>query len=473
MNEVSDIVLFFGRFHPLVVHLPIGFLLLGGVFAWLGRKEKYKVLNDAVGITLLLGAISAIAAAILGYMLSLGGGYEGSTLFWHKWLGIGVGVAAILAYILHKSPSFIPTALSKPAYVGTFVVMLGMLGYTGHLGGSLTHGSAYLTQYMPNGMRAIAGLPPKVKKERRIVTNLDSAEVFADVVQPILEARCVSCHNTNKKKGGLLMTSFASLMEGGKNGEVIKVGNAAQSELFHRVTLPEEDEHFMPPEGKKPLTEDQKAILEWWIAEGAPEAKVLGTMALSEDIRPVFARELGLDAASAKADMLAGAGITPLDESVLNEIRSQGFRVNQVAQDNPFLDVDFSLSDTTLNASQMKALLKAKEQILWLNLGRCEVSDENLEVVGQLPNLMKLKLDNTPITDAGIQHLSGLEKLEYLNLYGSQVGDGAIETLKEMSGLKRLYLWQTQVSSEGAEKLAEDRPDMMIDTGVQFTKVSE
>ncbi|MEM6628102.1 MAG: hypothetical protein AAF694_00440, partial [Bacteroidota bacterium] len=151
---------------------------------------------------------------------------------------------------------------------------------------------------------------------------------------------------------------------------------------------------------------------------------------------------------------------------------AQGFRVNQVAQDNPFLDVDFSLSDTSLSSAQVKTLLKAKEQILWLNLGRTELDDAHLEVVGQLPNLMKLKLDNTPVSDVGIAHLSGLEKLEYLNLYGSKVGDGALETLKDLPGLKRVYLWQSQVSNEGAEKLKEARPDMMVDVGVQFTKVS-
>ena len=279
MNEVSDIVIFFGRFHPLVVHLPIGFLLLAGVFEFMGRKEAYANLKGAVGTTLLLGAISAVIAAIFGYMLSYGGGYDESTLSWHMWLGIGVAVFAVVAYLLNRNPSWISSGPGKPAYIASFVLMLGSLGYTGHLGGSLTHGSTYLTQYMPNGMRAIAGLPPKVKKERRVVTNLDSAEIFADVVQPILEARCVSCHNTNKKKGGLLMTSFATLMEGGKNGEIIKVGaDPTKSEIIHRVTLPEDDEDFMPPEGKKPLTEDQIAILEWWIEKGAPEKEVLGAL---------------------------------------------------------------------------------------------------------------------------------------------------------------------------------------------------
>ena len=474
MNEVSDIVIFLGRFHPLVVHLPIGFLLLAAIFEWMGRKEAYANLRGAVGTTLFLGALSAIIAAIFGYMLSYSGGYDESTLSWHMWLGIGVAVFAILAYILHRRPSYISSGPGKPMYISTFVLMLGMLGYTGHLGGSLTHGSTYLTQYMPNGMRALAGLPPKVKKERRVVTNLDSAEVFADVVQPILEARCNSCHNSNKKKGGLMMTSFASLMEGGKHGEIVEAGkDPSDSELIYRVTLPEEDEDFMPPEGKKPLTEDQIAILEWWIEKGAPEKDLLGAMALSDEFRPILARELGLDAASAKADMLAGAGIPQADPSAIDKIRAQGFRVSHVAQENPFLDVDLSLSDTTISSAQMKALLQAKEQILWLNLGKTEVTDEMLEVVGQLPNLMKLRLDNTAISDAGIEHLKGLTKLEYLNLYGSQVGDGCLTALQSMEGLKRLYLWQTQVSPEAADKLKEARPDMMVDTGFQVTKVAE
>jgi len=218
-NQVADIVIFFGRFHPLVVHLPIGFLLLAGLFEWMGRKEKYASLKEAATFTLLLGAISSVAAAILGYLLSLGGGYNESTLDWHMWMGILVCVVSIVAYLYKANMIPAISRLPQMAYVGVMVVMLGSLGYTGHLGGSLTHGSSYLTQYMPNGMRALAGLPPRETYEHPQVTNLDSAEIFADVIQPVLEARCVSCHNENKKKGDLLMTDFASLMSGGEHGE--------------------------------------------------------------------------------------------------------------------------------------------------------------------------------------------------------------------------------------------------------------
>lgn len=471
-NQVADFVIFLGRFHPLVVHLPIGFLLLAGVFEWMGRKEKYASLREAATFTLLLGAISSIVAAFLGYLLSLGGGYNESTLSWHMWMGILVCVVSIVAYLYKAELLPAISKLPKGVYAGTMVVMLLVLSYTGHLGGSLTHGSSYLTQYMPNGMRAIAGLPPRENYERPVVTNLDSAEIFADVIQPVLEARCVSCHNEDKSKGDLLMTDFASLMEGGEHGEVIMAGNSIKSEMIRRVTLSKEDEKFMPPEGKTPLNDDQIAILNWWIEQGAPEKDLIHMLAVTEDIRPALERELGLDAASARESMLAGANISPADPSVIEKLKAQGFKVYQVAQESPFLDVDFSLSDTTLNENQMKALLDAKEQILWLTLSKKEVKDDYLEIIGQLPNLMRLRLDQTEVTDEGIKHLTSLEKLEYLNLYGTQVSDASVESFKAIPSLKSLYLWQTDITEQAVRDLASSNPELMIDTGFQFSKVS-
>jgi len=469
-NQVADIVIFLGRFHPLVVHLPIGFLILAGIFEILGRKDKYKSLKEAAAPTLLLGAISSLIAAGLGYLLSLGGGYNESTLGWHKWMGIAVTVIAFIAYAIKVNLLPILTKLPQVVYLSLVGLMLASMGYTGHLGGSLTHGSTYLTQYMPNSLRMVAGLPPKEDKTRPQVTNLDSAEVFADIVQPILERRCVSCHNTDKKKGDLLMTDFASLMEGGEGGVVIEAGNAKQSELFHRITLPEEDDKFMPPEGKTPLTADQVAILEWWIDQGAPETQQIHAIALSEDIRPVLERELGLDAESAKQQMLAGANVSPVTPEVIDNLKAQGFNVYHIAQESPFLDVDFSLADTTLGANQIQALLAAKEQILWLSFSRKDVRDQHLEVVGQLPNLMRLRLDQTQVTDEGITHLANLEKLEYLNLYDTQVTDASLEVLQDMPNLTKLYLWQTQVTDEAVASAREANPELMIDMGFEFAK---
>ena len=67
--------------HPLVVHLPIGFLLLAGIFYFLGRKEKYAALNKALPTTFFLSALSAAAAALFGWLLAGDGAYYDELVF--------------------------------------------------------------------------------------------------------------------------------------------------------------------------------------------------------------------------------------------------------------------------------------------------------------------------------------------------------------------------------------------------------
>ena len=98
----SNFGLFIGRFHPLVVHLPIGFLLLAAIFYYASRRTTFEPLRQAVGPTLFLGALSAILSVIFGLALANEGGYDDQALFWHKWLGIGVALissTALLSYI--------------------------------------------------------------------------------------------------------------------------------------------------------------------------------------------------------------------------------------------------------------------------------------------------------------------------------------------------------------------------------------
>jgi hypothetical protein len=82
---LENLTEFIGRFHPVLVHLPIGVLLLAALFQWLSRKEKYQSLSFAVSISLFWGMISAILACISGYLLSNSGDYDGdlvSILLW-------------------------------------------------------------------------------------------------------------------------------------------------------------------------------------------------------------------------------------------------------------------------------------------------------------------------------------------------------------------------------------------------------
>ncbi|MBI2424319.1 MAG: hypothetical protein HYV27_15920 [Candidatus Hydrogenedentes bacterium] len=90
---------------------------------------------------------------------------------------------------------------------------------------------------------------------------------YEDHVKPIFEARCASCHNPDKRKSGLALTSYALLTEGGSSGPVITPGDADGSRLIRLVTKAEEP--FMPPSGD-PLTPEQIEVIRKWLADGAP-----------------------------------------------------------------------------------------------------------------------------------------------------------------------------------------------------------
>ncbi|HYH57374.1 MAG TPA: DUF2231 domain-containing protein, partial [Anseongella sp.] len=75
--------LFIGRWHPLLVHLPIGMLIMAFLLEWLARKEKYAALRPAVPVVLLTGSIGAILSCIAGYFLSFEGGYDETILSLH------------------------------------------------------------------------------------------------------------------------------------------------------------------------------------------------------------------------------------------------------------------------------------------------------------------------------------------------------------------------------------------------------
>ena len=65
----------------------------------------------------------------------------------------------------------------------------------------------------------------------------------------IFENRCFNCHNPDKAKGGLHLTTYGNAMAGGSSGEIITPGNANDSRLFKSVAHLEDPK--MPPKGDK------------------------------------------------------------------------------------------------------------------------------------------------------------------------------------------------------------------------------
>src|SRR5712671_2246385 len=102
MSGPPDIALFLGRLHPLLVHLPIGLILLLALLEWLASQPRFKNANSSVGFILAVAVPVALFTVVCGWLLSLGGGYNSGLLQWHKWMGIGTVAACALAGLLYS-----------------------------------------------------------------------------------------------------------------------------------------------------------------------------------------------------------------------------------------------------------------------------------------------------------------------------------------------------------------------------------
>lgn len=285
-----EFIYFLGRFHVLVLHLPIGIIVALLVFEWLVRKEKYRHLEPAAGFLWMAGAVSAIATVVLGYMHFAEGGFEGASGYQHRNFGTGVAVIITVVALLRSSRFAVNY---RPVFLPAAALLFVLVSMVGHYGGNLTHGSSFLVEYAPDPVRAVFGLGPR----RPPVTDLAMADPYLDIVEPMLLSRCDGCHNPDQRQAELDVTSYESLMRGGETGTVISAGRPERSELVSRITLPSDDEAFMPAEGRTPLTPRQVEIIRWWVATGATTGMPLGQMegALDPEIVALLNAELGLD----------------------------------------------------------------------------------------------------------------------------------------------------------------------------------
>ena len=457
-KNIMDFEFFIGRLHPLIVHLPIGFLLLAGILQGLGswNRKRFPNLDLAISIALLCGVFSSIGAAVVGWFLAGGGGYDPDTLFWHKWFGIILTLVTFLGWLL-KSRII---QWSQRVFYWVLGLVLVLVTVTGHLGGNLTHGDDYLLAYAPASLQKLFGYQVE-KGLEKIPSRPDSVLVFDHLIKPALKAKCYECHNETKQQGGLLLTTTEGMMKGGDSGENIVSGNAHESPLFQRVTYPQSSSKFMPPKGD-PLTYSELKLIEWWINMGASFENKLSDIEPTEEIRALLLRDYSLDTNPKPIYDLLSA--PPLEASVIERLTEEGFKINGLAAGHALYQVQTVLD--SISEAQIQTLAVAKEQVTWLNLAGKGISDAMLGTIGQFSNLTRLRLQNNPITDAGMEHLRPLENLESLNVYGTGITDASLNVLEELPNLKRVFLWQTQVSSEAVATLKQNRPDLDVQMGM-------
>ncbi|MBC8290735.1 MAG: DUF1549 domain-containing protein, partial [Planctomycetes bacterium] len=92
------------------------------------------------------------------------------------------------------------------------------------------------------------------------------ADRFVRIVEPLLKAKCLSCHGPDKQEGGLRLDSLQAALKGGESGPAIVPGDAAGSLLVKAVRFDDPDLQ-MPPKDR--LAAKEVEALTQWVNDGA------------------------------------------------------------------------------------------------------------------------------------------------------------------------------------------------------------
>jgi uncharacterized membrane protein len=403
---------FLGRFHPLVVHLPIGLILLVPLLEIAGRVRP--ALLEAATFVLSLSVFSCLLALTLGYLLAYGSGDAGAGVARHMWGGIALTIGVLACALVRE-------ASARGAYPWLLACVLLLLAWTAHQGGTLTHGTNYLTEFLPGPLKRLGTVQAK--------TFAYPDSFYAKHIYPVFDANCVACHGEGKVKANLRLDSYDRLMRGGEDGAVVIPGDPARSTLFKRITLPPDDKHFMPSEGKPPLKAEQIAWIKAWIAQGAsPELKTLAGISVREEEPPPppVADYRGMMAQISQAAKSAGVTLVPVSRNL-----GDGLILNTVDAGTKFGD------------AQLAGLEKFAPYIVEVELGRTSVTDACFATLAKFSQLRAIHLEETAVTGAGLAELTKLTQLRYLNLSGTHVTQAAVAPLSSMKNLRHLYIYNT------------------------------
>jgi uncharacterized membrane protein/mono/diheme cytochrome c family protein len=406
---------FLGRFHPLVVHLPIGLLVLVPVLEVAGKSRP--ALRESAGFVLGIGFAGCLIALSLGFLLAHGGGSAGPGVVRHMWGGIALNICVLLCLLARPwwSDGRVPHV-----YPAMLTGSLLALTWAAHQGGSLTHGSNYLTEYMPWSLKRwiVMGAPP-------------SNSFYARHINPILDTNCVVCHGPGKVNGGLRMDSFEQLMMGGQDGPVVIAGKPGSSLLLQRVMLPPGHKGFMPAEGKPPLQAEEIALITAWVQQGASStATTLAGISIRDDQKESPPQPVG--------------NYSSLMDEIRQMEQSQGAKLKQVSskpEDGLILyTVDIA---PNFGDAQLAQFLKFAPFIVEADLARTAVTNASFDTLSKFNHLRALHLEETNVTGDGLAKLAQLPQLNYLNLSGTQVTAAAVAPLNSLKNLRHIYLYNT------------------------------
>lgn len=431
--ELPDWLQVAGRLHPMVLHVPIGILILLFVFMMLRNTFRRRQFRKIVLICLLLAALSASVTALFGFFLSINGDYGTDSLNQHKISGVVLSMLTFFLLVWYKN-----VKKGEIVFYSSVVFTLLALVFAGHTGSVLTHGENFV-------------LAPIATEE---ILTVDNASLYQVAVMPVLEKKCFSCHNESKAKGKLIMTSIAKFKAGGEHGKAWIEGNPDSSRMIQNIHLPLEHDDHMPPDGKTQLTPFEISLLEAWIRSGADFEKKLNEF-LDEDTLKVLATS-AIDSRNKNVATVVYP-FKAVSSEVISKMNTPFRTVFPLYQNSPALHADFFVKEA-FQINSLEELKEIRDQLVVLNLSKMPVTDANLTLISQFKNLEKLNLNFTALKGEGLTNLKSLTSLESISLSGTSVTKDALTAILSLPSLSEVFIWNTQITEVEKAELEQRFP---------------
>lgn len=436
--ELPAVLQAFGRMHPLLLHMPVGLLVMVTLLVLLRTHFESSSFDTLIRFLLHISAVTAALSALMGLFLSREGGYDDAYLAPHKWLGAATCyVGVVLIFVQGRKLLF------KISLLVCVVVLL----FTGHYGSMLTHGDNFI----------LAPLQP-AKNNREINTR---QTVFEAAVLPLFDRKCAGCHTQSKAKGRLILTSFEHVMKGGKTGKLWEGSDVTHSLLLTRLMLPPDDKKHMPPTDKPQLTADELSFLRVWIARGADTERTLDAYADNDPVKQSAVKILAVNQRSNAAPRYTFDFADPDKITGLNNPYRAVF---QLAQQEPALEADFFVRQA-FDVKSLTELTVVKEQLVSMSLAKMPIADPDLALLARFSNLESLNLNGTDIAGSTLADLKELEKLRSLSVSGTNVTAQQVSVLGTFKSLKKVFIWNTAVSAADVQGLQAQYPNIAWEIG--------
>ncbi len=447
----SPTLLSVGRLHPILLHFPV---VLLAILLVLEVLQLLKLLEIPFSVMITLFSLSlfgTLAAIVSGYFLYASGEYSGFLIDQHYKGAVFTGVftfVAIALYLMHtKAKGY------YPIYITSLVMVNLAAVYTGHQGGSITHGPNYMTEYFP-----------MINASDESMDQKDSLVfVYEDIIDPILQTKCAGCHNQMRAKGKLSVTEYAELFKKGESGhQAVVINQPSGSELYKRIMMPDSLDEHMPPAGKAPLESKEIEIIKFWIANGASANMKISSINDSAAIELIHQLEPGLKKYHFN---LAKSKLTALEmEEELKQVAVEleiEIKRDEAAEGNLFV-LSNTFPPVPFDGKKLKELKPYLDLFSKVSLVSSEIDDSDLYWIAQMSNLKELYLQKTKLKGNSLIQLSKLDNLEVLNLSYTETDDKALIDLIKFPKLKEVFIYSTKTSKDVIIAIQKYKPELKI-----------